>query len=213
MRMDIKNDFLIVQPVDKKETNLLHKVADFVPFNCSQEGWTIDKSYIFQLRDLLKNIKSWERTDAFTSFVKGLDSNNIVEIKCGVINSHIDFKGLDYKSPAHSEAKKAIDKACSYFMLGAQNSARYKRGLWDGIIRLFNSRFNSVPTGLIYLVEEELNRRKIKYVKYNTYNDSPKPEFDWKVSEVIVPDKYQIEAINAGLMHKRGVIKSPTGFG
>lgn len=211
--MDIKNDFLIVQPIDRKETNLLLYVADFVPFNHSQEGWTVDKSYIFQLRDLFKNIKTWERTDSFASFIKELNPGSVVEIRCGVTNSYVDFKGLDHKNPAHAEAKKAIDKACSYFMLGAQNSARYKRGLWDGIIRLYNSRFNSVPTGLIYLVEEELNRRKVKYVKYNTYNDSPKPEFDWEVNKIIIPDSYQIEAINSGLKYKRGVIKCPTGFG
>lgn len=208
--MDVKNDFLIVQPTDKKETNLLRKVADFVPF---QEGWTIPCTYIYQLRELFKSIKTWERSDSFNKFIKDLKPQETVEIKCGVIKSHIDFKGLDRKFPAYSEAKKNIDKACSYFMLGAQNSNMYKKGLWDGIIRLYDSRFNSVPTGLIYLVEEELNRRKIKYVKYNTYNDSPKPEFDWEVNKVIIPDIYQIEAINSGLRYKRGVIKSPTGFG
>lgn len=210
MKMDVKDNFLIVQPTDKKETNLLRKVADFVPF---QEGWTIPCKYIYQLRELLKSIKIWERTDAFNKFIKELKPQQTVEIKCGVINSYIDFKGLDGKSPIYSEAKKNIDKACSYFMLGAQNSSMYKRGLWDGIVRLYNSRYNSVPTGLLYLVEEELNRKHIKYVKYNTFNDSPKPEFNWKVNKVIIPDKSQLQAVEAGLKYKRGVIKSPTGFG
>ena len=210
MKLDIVNNILQVQPIDEKELSLLNKIKDLIPFD---ENWTVSADCLFQFRYLTKSIKKWERTDSFKNYIKNLKPNTIIEIRCGVINSHIDFKGLDLQLPIYSEIKEQIDKTCSYFLFAAVNSDRYKKGLWDGMIHLYEKRYDSFPTGLLYLIKEILNRYKIRYVVYNTYDDSPEREFDWVANDNIVPTEDQVTAINSAIKFKRGVIKSPTGFG
>jgi superfamily II DNA or RNA helicase len=106
-----------------------------------------------------------------------------------------------------------IDKATRYFFKGAVRDHRFKRGLWDGYIRLYNKRNKRFYTGLVHLVTPVLDKFKLTYEIINNYETSVPRQFEWIVNDGIQPDPDQIEAIAAGYNGKRGVLKAPTGFG
>lgn len=58
-----------------------------------------------------------------------------------------------------------IKKALSFRPDGFQFTPKYKQGLWDGYIKLYNSRANAFPTGLLDLVTPIVPSYEINVVK------------------------------------------------
>ena len=106
-----------------------------------------------------------------------------------------------------------ISKKTRYFFEGAKNSKKYKNGVWDGYIYLYNKYKRTFPSGLLHIVEEVLRKHKVPYRVDTEFDEAPKKQFNWVVNDGITPDPDQVEAVKAGLLGKRGIMKAPTGFG
>ncbi len=129
-----------------------------------------------------------------------------VIIKVGVVKSKI-FPGQN-KLPTED-----LEKACRYFLKAAVNMDKYKDGKWDGYIHLYSKYKREFLTGLLPDVIRVLSEKEIPYSIEYTYDRRPEKQFSWSLKEDFTPDPDQVDAIQAGIEGKRGIIKAPTGFG
>lgn len=100
---------------------------------------------------------------------------------------------------------------CSYAIMGAEFSSLYQDGHWDGTKKLFNSRQQSFPTGLLARVRKVLEKNGVAY----ELCDIRRVPFVSKLS--FYPPgplrDYQEHCISTGIGCTRGVIKAATGAG
>lgn len=111
----------------------------------------------------------------------------------------------------------------SFFVPGYQFMPAYKRRVWDGKIRLFDTRTGELPAGLIYHLMKFIESRGYKFELIDTAYGAPysedKPdskEFLQFVESLGLPFKireYQFMACMEGLKRKRAILLSPTGSG
>ena len=97
---------------------------------------------------------------------------------------------------------RIIDKVCSYKESNYWRTYRYKKGLWDGIVRLFKNY--TFPTGLLSDVTRALDK---KGYEYNIVDIRDKEEIEWrevKLKGIELRD-YQIEALNIARNKERGI--------
>lgn len=102
---------------------------------------------------------------------------------------------------------------------------RVKSGVWDGIIKLINNRYKTIPKGLLNEVWEwsklnnyemsfdddlwKIYNKKLHYIK-GKYSLS---RYEREESVDLIPRDYQEEAVELGLSKKRCLILSPTASG
>ena len=96
-----------------------------------------------------------------------------------------------------------------------QFNPKYKAGIWDGYIRLVNSRNGTAPKGLVPHI--------INHLIENSYTVTLDDSFKWfktkytfDIEKYQLPFEahdYQIEAVQRALDKKRQIILSPTGSG
>lgn len=115
----------------------------------------------------------------------------------------------------------------TFFVPGYKFMPSYKNKIWDGKIRLFDTRSKELYAGLYKYLEEFANAEgrdyKIELLHDNYYG---LPDTDTPIDlsfmndltltaggKQIEPRDYQIEAINHGLSRKRGLLVSPTASG
>lgn len=105
----------------------------------------------------------------------------------------------------------------SFFVSGYKFMPKYKRGLWDGQVRLFNLKTRHLPIGLVVDL--------IRYFKDSGYeftvDKSLKLQnFDVALSEFIetvIPDlemdpyDYQMDTFVKSIRFNRSLVLSPTG--
>jgi superfamily II DNA or RNA helicase len=88
----------------------------------------------------------------------------------------------------------------------------YKSGKWDGYHRLFRRDAMTFPTGLLFVVRRVLKHNRVK-VELDDRREFP--DHGDKVAELagitLRPD--QIEAVQACVKYKRGIVKAPPGCG
>lgn len=113
------------------------------------------------------------------------------------------------------ETIEYIDLLLSYVIQGSEYSKARKSGRWDGRKRLFKNDL-SFPIGLVDKVVDFYASRKIQCDVINHTKPIKRTPIDIsaKLKKINkVPRYYQIDAANAALEKKRGVVKATTGSG
>lgn len=103
------------------------------------------------------------------------------------------------------------------------HSRLYKQKIWDGNVNFFNKKNGKFLTGLL---PEVCTALKIKSIDYEIQDLRNNLEFDTKIinqnflnkwlpknSDPVTLEDYQVELVNQGIKHKRGVIQAPTSAG
>ena len=118
---------------------------------------------------------------------------------------------------------EAIDLK-NHFSFYADNyfwSPKYKSGVWDGKIYLFDIKKGLLPIGLYHELKKYLENHEINYVSdpaFDRRGGKLTPEKINDFSQKIIkyenePRYYQTNAVRFALYEKRGVVLSPTASG
>lgn len=209
MIVDVINNRLIVEPENMDEINFLIDINKIIKFEVQGNKWmtfSIDL-FIFKQMASQAKITKWDKRPGFNLWLANFKPQEVIEIHCGVHNAKIDWKGTN------KLVEEEIWKKLSYFFKPAVNDWKYKKGIWDGYVRLYNKKTKTFPTGLVYLVSEYLDRCKLRYVICNHYVTKPDREFNWIANDKVIPEEDQVLAVNMADKHCRGLLKAPTGFG
>lgn len=120
-------------------------------------------------------------------------------------------------------AAEELKEYFSFFVPGHQFMPAFKRRVWDGKIRLYDTRTGELPAGLIYHLLKFIHTRKYGFdlveTEYGMPYSEDKPdakEFLDFVEKLNLPFKireYQFLACMEGLKRKRAILVSPTGSG
>ena len=116
-----------------------------------------------------------------------------------------------------------LAEAFTFYVPGYKFTPQFRNKLWDGKIRLFNLRDQSIYAGLFGYIKAFCLERDIKLdtwddpstIKYNhpgfVYDD----DLSWIKDLPIpwIPKDYQLEAIQHGLKTRSGLLVSPTASG
>lgn len=210
--MDSEQELKQVTDILNQHDFFLHNRATMM----NDKTFRIHEKYMGTLNKIMLPCKKSIRTDsAFSTYVEKFKAQ-MVKHK-GVQVSGLIINKLPHRcfmiGSRNLIPMQDIVKACRYFTQAALGSKKYKDGQWDGYIHLFRKRDMSFPTGLLSKVEEILQKHKVPYQISVQYEEHPPRQFDWEVHDDITPEPDQVEAINAGLKGKRGIMKAPTGFG
>ena len=115
----------------------------------------------------------------------------------------------------------------TFFVPGYKFMPAYKNKIWDGKIRLFDTRKKELYAGLYKYVEEFANAEGRDYkieLEHDNYYGLPSTDTPVDMSYIkdltltasgnkIEPRDYQLNAIQHGLSQKRGLLVSPTASG
>lgn len=94
-------------------------------------------------------------------------------------------------------------------------SPKFKKHLWDGMVHFLSMKTGKFPTGLLHIVVEHLEEKKLEY-KIIDNRKNPGLEIEKVDSEMLYGIRLredQIDAINKCLENIRGVVHMPTGTG
>lgn len=116
-----------------------------------------------------------------------------------------------------------IKEFFSFFVPGYQWMPAFKRRIWDGKIRLFDTNTGELPAGLIHHLVTYIESRGYNYqlvkTKYGTPLEEERPDpkeivqFIKTLNLPFDPRDYQFIAIMEALHRTRGILLSPTGSG
>jgi len=116
-----------------------------------------------------------------------------------------------------------IKEFFSFFVPGYQWMPAFKRKIWDGKIRLYDTNSGELPAGLIHHLVKFIESRGYNYelieTKYGTPLEEERPDpkevvnFIKDLSLPFDPHDYQFIAIMEALHRTRGILLSPTGSG
>jgi len=122
-----------------------------------------------------------------------------------------DLSTFDRKLPIH--ISKALYEKLSYMNPQAEWSPKYKQGLWDGRISIYNKRTQCFPTGLCSRVRDLFKELSLEFEFVDKRN---KPEKNYPI-ECDFGGKelrfYQNDAANLALKCQRGILSLATGAG
>ena len=122
-----------------------------------------------------------------------------------------DLNSFNGKMPSHLQ--EAIKSELSYLIPDAEWSPKFKQGLWDGKISLFNRFEHSFPTGLCGRVKKILNTLN---VEHKFVDERIKPERNYPVHCDFGGRElrfYQKESALMAQKFQRGVLSLATGAG
>ena len=116
-----------------------------------------------------------------------------------------------------------LNEYFSFFVPGYKFMPAFKNRVWDGKIRLYNSRNGTLPAGLFYHLlkfceqrDYELDQHKSDYGdpdSHNTVNVEEIANFLISLNLPYAVRDYQFNAICTGIHSKRRILVSPTGSG
>ena len=145
-----------------------------------------------------------------------LDTYEVEDITIRKLNEtfvHVD---------ASASLCQTLSEHFSFFPEGYKWHPKVKARMWDGRIRLFNSRFNTLPLGLVTQLKEFLadSGADIELLGFPDEVD-PKDleaDFDRFYSTLTLPEgmeirDYQKHAVLESLRTRRSIVISPTGSG
>ena len=118
--------------------------------------------------------------------------------------------------PNDSGITMELSEFFTFYVPGYKFVPSYRNKMWDGKIRLFDTRNYTLPSGLLYHVEQFAESRG--YVISNTIQetrddeDLPSIPLSAGGKEIALRD-YQEEAIHHALKYKKSLLLSPTGSG
>lgn len=103
----------------------------------------------------------------------------------------------------------------SFEVQGARHQPKVKSGLWDGRIRMYSPKYQTLPMGLLSRFVDYAKDNGIDVVFEDPSLVEPADvEFDWtEYVSGIEPRDYQLETVNMALANRRGVYVCPTGSG
>lgn len=109
----------------------------------------------------------------------------------------------------YGRALKYVREAMTAKPAGYEFMPSYRKGHWDGNICLFQN--NSFPTGLLFLATDELKETGISF---QIIDEQPEIaiNLDLELGDYDLRD-YQIEAVQAALDYRRGILKMATNAG
>ena len=131
----------------------------------------------------------------------------------------------------HVDCEPSVaNELCDFFTFyvpGYQFMPAYKNKMWDGKIRLYDTRTKELYAGLFRYVKEFAEVEGRDYgleLLHDPYYGMPGTESDPDLSFIkdlhltvndvkIQPRDYQLDAIDYGLKHKNGLLVSPTASG
>ena len=117
-----------------------------------------------------------------------------------------------------------IKEFFSFYVPGYKFMPAYRRRIWDGKIRLFDSQRGELPAGLIHHLVKFIESRGYNYElldegKYGhpMHGERPDPkqvaQFIKSINLPFEPRDYQFIAVMEALPRTRGILLSPTGSG
>jgi len=114
-----------------------------------------------------------------------------------------------------------LNEYLSFFAKNFRHMPKFKMGMWDGRIRLFNINTGELPSGLIHEVIAWALREKYTLaidpdIALATPHDKPFCDVESLVDSMNLPftaHDYQINAIECILKHRKRLILSPTSSG
>lgn len=115
-----------------------------------------------------------------------------------------------YLTDVPPEAMPALLRATSFRPEGYQYTWAFKNGKTDGRVKLL--RANKFPAGLLKAVTTALDKQKIPFVVRHEPAERAVTALDFALSGIQERD-YQTAAVEAAMIHPRGVIRMPTGSG
>jgi superfamily II DNA or RNA helicase len=107
----------------------------------------------------------------------------------------------------------------AFFVPGYQYQPLFKSGTWDGKVRLFDRRYNSLPSGLIGYLQKFAQDRAYTIsiddavLLTTNYSIAEAQDFAQSLKLPHVPHDYQIEAFVKAIRYRRLLIVSPTASG
>lgn len=114
-------------------------------------------------------------------------------------------------------AKQELADNFTYYASNYKFNPKYKNGMWDGKIRLFNKRTKSIYRGLVHKIDQFCRDRdyELEYddLFANEFSIQEAKEFIETLSLPFEARGYQIDALVHGVRSKRAVMRSPTGSG
>ena len=135
-----------------------------------------------------------------------------------IIVNKIDHSSLQLTCERSIEAE--LQDQFSFFVPGYKFQPKYKYGLWDGKIRLYNVKTRTLPAGLFH---ELLSFSKENNYSIEIHEDSlpfeiSDAKYDLDIplfshGEEITLRDYQENAINYAIQNRRCILLSPTGSG
>lgn len=124
--------------------------------------------------------------------------------------------------------EKEISDYFTYYEENYKFDPRYKKGYWDGKLKLFDKRGNKLFIGLLpsvvtfanqfnydLSIDQKLNNfTKIELEKvYEFMDEKIQPYIKDKYGTLVSPYDYQYNALHKAIEHKRCLLKCPTGSG
>lgn len=208
---------IVLSPEDSEDNNDLIGALQssgiseqLIRYDNKNYSWLINESALNKLNMALLPVKSkLQKDQTFCDWITEKTAPPEMReavIRVGAVMSKI--KRGEQPLP-HGD----IENVAKYFWKAAPNHPKYKSGKWDGYIMLYKKWNGEFPTGLLSDVLAVLDKSKIKYKIEYTFNPKPEKEYEWTITDGLIPDPDQLDAIEAALSEKRGILKAPTGFG
>jgi superfamily II DNA or RNA helicase len=113
--------------------------------------------------------------------------------------------------------KTPIVDATSYYKQGYKFMPRYKQGVWDGRIRLYNSFRNTFPSGLTHLVKEVLEDAGVRVSIDDRRSCPPLPPITKDITlngvSFDYPYDFQLDCMEEMVTNQRGIAAVATNGG
>lgn len=115
-----------------------------------------------------------------------------------------------------------LKEAFSYFVPNYKFMPKYKYGVWDGKIYMYDLRTRTFPAGLLFELCKFAKQRDYSIQFDNSQlrvNESTNEEYNLDISlsdtkgNPMSPRDYQLQSVNMAIKNKRQIILSPTGSG
>ena len=123
-------------------------------------------------------------------------------------------------TPSDEGVEQTLLQMFSFMVPGCWYHPRFKKGLWDGKIRLYNRRTNTLYIGLKDKLIEKLKEMNVSYHIDDSFDDlnfgipvKKIEEYLQSLNVDLTPYDHQVDMVKAALFLKRLVAISPTGSG
>ena len=140
------------------------------------------------------------------------------------MNADLSFNIINHTTvqlQCESWLVRELDEKFTFFVDGYKFMPKYKMGIWDGKIRLIDTKFNTtlvglIPDILVYCKEQGYSvelTHAVKSLFTSDFSDADCHEYIEKCNLPFEPRDYQFEAVRSAIRNKRLAILSATGSG
>jgi superfamily II DNA or RNA helicase len=183
--------------------------------------WEVHPDYLQDVMRLF-GISDDELPAEVRALAERAPAERVARVELGPIESRLIGEGLPTRD---------IDVETSFAVPGAEFSPRFKKGWWDGKRHLYSAKTGKFPTGLWPRIAAALEKRGIRWEVVGGVGGVDEVDEVNAVDAVDEADQgrspnraqstqpptslrdYQVEALEAALSRRRGVIQIATGGG